>query len=34
MVKVSFVLPPLAWAIAMAAIAAASQSPRTSLRRR
>ncbi len=34
MLKVSFVLPPLAWAIAMAAMAAASQSPRTSRRRR
>ncbi len=34
MLKVSFVLPPLAWAIAMAAMAAASQSPRTSRLRR
>ena len=34
MLKVSFVLPPLAWAIAMAAMAATSQSPRTSRLRR
>ena len=34
MLKVSFVLPPLAWAIAMAAMAATSQSPRTRRLRR
>ena len=34
MVKVSLVLPPLARATAMAAMAAASQTPRTSRRRR
>ena len=32
MLKVLFVLPLLAWAIAIAAMAAASQSPRTSRR--
>ena len=34
MVKLSLVFPPLAWAMAMAATAAASHSARTSLRRR
>ena len=34
MVKVSLVFPPLAWAMAMAAMAAASQTARTSRRRR
>ena len=34
MVKVSLVLPPLAMAMAMVAMAAASQTPRTSRRRR
>ena len=34
MVKLSFVLPPLAWAIAIAAIAASSQSASTMRRRR
>ena len=34
MVKVSLVFPPLAWATTMAATAAASQTARTSRRRR